>query len=160
MKKLLSLGVSLIIALTTIGCAGSLTEDDGLVIMTPYINEELGIRGVYPDDVSDQLHFEQSAVPLTLDEVYPLFIEQTDLEEFPKPVGRLKGIAFTWDLYTVETTLLDSGLETVRIDIALAERNMTTYFVLMITFPEDYDDHTRMYETIFTHAVYALAPLD
>jgi hypothetical protein len=160
MKKLLSLGVFVVMALAATGCAGSLDEDDGLVIMTPYINEELGTRGVQPDGMSDQLHFEQSAVPLSLDEVYPLFLEQTDLEEFPKPVGRLKGIAFTWDLYTVETTILNSGLDTVRIDIAVAERDMTTYFVLMITFPDDYDDHARMYETIFTHAVYALAPLE
>lgn len=160
MKKFLSLGVFLIIVFAATGCAGSLLGDDGLVIMTPYINEELGIRGVEPDGLSDRLHFEQSAAPLSLDEVYSLFIEQTDLEEFPKPVGRLKGIAFTWDLYTVETTILDSGLDTVRIDIAVAERDMITYFVLMITFPDDYDDHVKMYETIFTHAVYALAPLE
>jgi hypothetical protein len=159
-KKLLSLGYFLIIAFAVTGCAGSLAEDDGLVIMTPYINEELGIRGVDPEGLSDQLYLEQAAVPLSLDEVYSLFLEQTDLEEFTEPIGRLKGIAFTWDLYTVETTIPDIGLETVRIDTALAERDLTTYYVVMITFPDDYDDHAKMYETIFTHVVYALAPLE
>lgn len=160
MKKLLSLGYFLIIAFAATACAGSLAEDDGLVIMTPYINEELGIRGIEPEGFSDQFHLEQAAVPLSLDEVYSLFLEQTDLEEFTEPIGRLKGIAFTWDLYAVETTIPDTGLETVRIDTALAERDMTTYYVIMITLPEDYDDHARMYETIFAHVVYALAPLE
>jgi hypothetical protein len=127
--------------------------------MTPIINQEQGIRGIEPDGMADLLYFSQESVPASIDEIYPVLLEQLDLEEFPPPYDRLSGTAFTWDLYTVETIIPDSGLEMVRIDIALAERDITTYLVAMLTFPDDYNDHARMYETIFTHAVYALAPL-
>jgi len=123
------------------------------------INREYGIRGIEPNGMAGLLYFSQESVPVTMDVLYPVLMEQTGLEEFPQPYDRLSGTAFTWDLYTVETIIPDSGLEMVRIDIALAERDITTYLVAMLTFPDDYNNHARMYETIFTHAVYALAPL-
>ena len=159
-KKLALFGFILIIPFAVLGCASPQVEhDDGLIIMTPMINREQGIRGVVPDGIENLLVFTQESVPATMDELYPMFLEQTGLDELPQPYDRLSGTAFNWDLYTVETIMPGSGLETVRIDIALTEQDMTTYFVAMISFPDDYNEHARMYETIFTHAVYALAPL-
>jgi hypothetical protein len=161
MKEKLFLGVlaGMLFALTA--CAGSQAEHgDGVIIMTPYVSEEYGIRGAWPDGMPQESFFQQESVPLPLDEFYPLALARTDLVELPEPVGSYRGTAFTWDLYTFETRLADLGAETVRVDLAVSGNDSITYFVALVTQPDDYIANAPLYETAFTHALYALAPLE
>jgi len=160
-KKKLLLGAlaGMLVALTA--CAGSQAEHgDGVIIMTPYASQEQGVRGAWPDGMPQESFLQQESVPLPLDEFYPLALAQTDLVELPEPVGSYRGTAFTWDLYAFETRLADVGPETVRVDLAVAGSDATTYYVVLVTRPDDYIANAPLYEAAFTHAVYALAPLE
>jgi hypothetical protein len=42
----------------------------------------------------------------------------------------------------------------------VAGSDSITYFVALVTRPDDYEANASLYETAFTHAVYALAPLE
>jgi hypothetical protein len=46
------------------------------------------------------------------------------------------------------------------VDLALTEDGERAYLVALATLPDDYNAHAPLYDTVFTHVVYALAPLD
>ena len=153
--------------------------DSGSVALKPFSNQELGIQGVVPHgcaQVSSDT-FEcanlapeqgfmllvQSAVPGTMDDVVALVLDKTSFSRLPELADRYRGKAFTWDLYTGETQLTDAGDdagETVHLNLALAEGDSAAYLVALVTLPEAYDANPVLYDTIFTHAAYVLAPLE
>lgn len=161
LKKMLMFALLLGTILALAACTGSVAEDHGgVIIMEPFTSEEFGIRGIVPASLPDQFALVQQSFPATKDELTPVLLAQANLKELPEPTGSYKGSAFTWDLYTFETQIEDVSPDMVRVDLALAEGDSASYLIALVTLPGDYDANAPMFETIFLHAVYALAPLD
>ena len=178
-SKLCTIALALVL-LVTAACSPALPQgDSGSVALFPFFNQELGIQGVVPHGCAqvssdtfectnltpeqDFAVLVQSTVPGTLDDLVALVLDQTGFSELPQPTDRYRGRAFTWDLYTGETQLSDAAaaaIGTVHLDLALAEGDSAAYIVALVTLPEAYNANPVVYDTIFTHAVYALAPLE
>ena len=161
MKKNLLLSILASALLVVMGCTVSLPEgDSGSILLTPFVDKELGIQGVAPQQGwTDQAELIQYSLPGTIDDVIALVLDQTSLTELPEPVGSYKGKALTWDLYTFNVQSQEVGPEAVRVDLALAEDESAAYLVALAVLPDAFDANAALYETIFTHAIYALAPL-
>lgn len=180
MRGRLSFVALALVLLAAAACGSALPQgDSGLVALIPFFSQELGIQGVVPHGCTqvgsdtfectnltpdqDFVVLVQSAVPGTMDDLVAIVLDQTDFSELPELAGRYRGKAFTWDLYTGETRLTDAGGaadETVHLDLALAEGDSAAYIVALVALPEAYNAKPVLYDTIFTHAVYALAPLE
>jgi len=165
------------LVLAAAGCSFALPEgESGSIPLMPVFNEELGIQGVVLAGCSREdadshdcssvtpdegvLQIVQARIPGSLDDLVGLVMESTALSQLPEASGRYKGSAFTWDLYGFETQLKDVGPVTLRVDLALAEDDAAGYLVAIVTLPDDYESHATWYDTVFTHVVYALAPLE
>jgi hypothetical protein len=160
-KKMLMLAFLLATILAVAACTGPAAENhSGVIIMEPFTSEEFGICGIVPAGLPDQFALIQQSFPGTKDELTPVLLAQANLKELPESTGSYKGRTFTWDLYTFETQIKSVGPEIVRVDLALAEDDSASYLVALVTLPGDYDANVPMFETIFVHAVYALAPLE
>lgn len=161
MKKNLLLGILASALLVVTGCTVSLREgDSGSILLTPFVDEELGIQGVAPQQGwTDQAELVQYSLPGTIDDAIAIVLDQTSLTELPEPVGSYKGKALAWDLYAFETQVTDVGPQTLHLELALAEDESAAYLVALAVLPDAYDASAALYETVFTHAVYALAPL-
>ena len=66
----------------------------------------------------------------------------------------------TWNLFEIEGQIYDAGPGIYRMDLALAQDSSRFYLVALITRPDEYTAYAAMYEAVFTHALYALQPLD
>jgi hypothetical protein len=177
--KLCTVALALVL-LVAVACGPALRQgDSGSVALIPFFNQELGIQGVVPHGCAqvssdtfecanltpeqDFVVLVQSAVPGTLDDVVALVLDKTSFSKLPELADRYRGKAFTWDLYTGETRLTDAGDaadETVHLELALAEGDTAAYIVALVALPEAYNANPVLYDTIFTHAVYGLVPLE
>jgi hypothetical protein len=163
--------------LILMACTTSLAEgDSGSIALMPFFSEEFDIQGVVPvacnqgepgdfecpdlTPAQSPAYLFQKFLPGTLDELIPLLLDDLSLKKLPEPNGSYKGMAFTWDLFTFEAQIWDLGPEIFRLDLALTEDGERAYLVALVTLPDDYNAHAPLYDTVFTHAVYALAPLD
>jgi hypothetical protein len=162
MKRRRLVGTLVLILLAAKACSLSLAGgDSGSVALVPYFNEELGIRGVEPlQGWTDQAQLVQLSFPGTTDELIAKVLADISLTQLPEPTGSYKGTTFIWDLYAFEAQIIDVGSEVFRVDLALAEGDSASYLVALATLPDAYDADAPLYETVFTHAVYALAPLE
>lgn len=177
MKKHWLSGMLAGLLLVLTACSTSLPEGkSGSIALLPFFDQEMGIRGVVPHGCSQAqpgtvecanlisgqgpVVLVQQAAPVPLDELMDLVLASTTLELLPEPTGSYKGAAFTWDLYAMETQLKDVGTVTVRLDLALAEDDSSCYLIAMVTLPEDYEANTALLETVYTHALYSLSPLE
>ncbi len=177
MKKHWLAGVLAGLLPVLMACSASLpVGKSGSIALLPFFHQEMGIRGVVPhgcnqaqpgtvecpDLISGQVPvvLVQQSAPVPLDELIDAVLASTALQQLPEPTGSYKGTAFTWDLYAGQTQIKDLGPVTVRLDVALAEGDSASYLVAMVTLPEDYEANTALLQTVFTHAVYSLAPLD
>jgi hypothetical protein len=160
MSRHLFLCVPLIALVGLTACGGSpQQENGGWVGMTPYVNEESGLRGLMPQQGwSDEAQLVLGSAPVGLDELAAEVVRQTDLQELPPALGTYTGRAFTWNLYSFECHLPDfDPLLTVK--LAQAEGESASYFVVLAALPQAYEANPSLYETVFRHAVYALEPL-
>jgi len=89
-----------------------------------------------------------------------LLLKETDLSALPEAAGRFKGKAFTWTLYEFESHLEELPVGIVHFDMAVAESEATTYVVALLALPDAYDANRAMYNTVYTHALYALEPME
>jgi hypothetical protein len=162
MKKHLILSTLVGVLLIITACASSLSaHDGGAIAMVPFVDPEAGIRGARPlDGWTDQGELVVGSFPGPMDEVIAALLAQVSLDALPMPRGTYRGTAFTWDLYTFQAQIEGAGTETFRIDLALAEGESTSYYVALAMRPEAYDDNPALYEAVFVHAVYALAPVE
>ena len=144
-------------------CSASLPQGtSGSIALIPFWDEEQGIQGVQPLEgwSEEAAELVQSAVPGSRQDVVALILAQTDLSTLPESTGRFKGKAFAWDLYTFETHLAEVPVDIVHVDLAVAESGSTTYAVVLVALPAAYDADPELYDTIFTHALYALEPME
>jgi hypothetical protein len=174
MKRVLSFGLlgSLILSLT--GCAVLPPADgSGLVVMTPYANHDLAVRGVMPwgwiavdsgqwirgETETDMASLVQVSIPeVTRDEAIDLFLTQLGLESLPDSTGTYRSPHLEWTLFDFEMEQAPIGVLTVR--GALAEGDSACYAILLAAPAADYEEDRALFDTIFVHAVHGLAPLD
>lgn len=142
------------------GCAVSLPPGEkGVVAMIPFWDEQNGIHGVRPlDGWSEEAMILEQSFPGSRDELGALLAEQTDLISLPQSRGVYRGAHLSWELYTFHTQLQDAPPGIYRVDMGVAEQDGVQYFVLLVCVSTTYDQHARMYKTVFEHALYALQP--
>jgi hypothetical protein len=162
MKDILVLSTLVGVVLTMTACGVSLsTQGSGAIAMVPFVDAEAGIRGVRPvEGWTDQGALATDSVPGTMDDAIALALSRVALDALPPSRGTLKGSAFIWELRTLSAQVEGAGTDTWRIDLALAEGNSAAYLVVLIVRPDAYDDSRALYDTVFEHATYALAPLE
>ncbi len=175
MKRNLLLGLLAGLLLIVTGCSAPQDADDpGVIPFIPFFNEDLGIQGIAPLACSQGnpgtfecgelfpgqtvLEIVQQPYPGPKPELISMALAQLSIEELPAATGSTKGAAFTWDLYQFEAQLLELGPTTLHLDLALAEDDERSYFVAMVTLPDEYDAHPVPFDIIFQHAVYSLSP--
>ena len=143
-------------------CSASLPQGtSGSIALIPFWNEEQGIQGVQPlEGWTEEAQLRQLAVPGSREDVISLILPQINLSVLPESAGRFRGKAFTWDLYTFESHLEEVPVDTLHFDLAVAESGSTTYIVALLTLPDAYDANPALYDTLFTHALYALEPME
>lgn len=154
--------IVLSLALLVTACGGwGADHGSGTVIMAPFVDEQFGIRGNAPaEGWAERAVLLQQSFSGTTDELPTLLVEETDLIHLPRSIGTYRGSALTWQLYKFETQLQSADPGIYRVDMGLAEGEAAIYFVTLVTMPMEYEDHAALYESVFTHAMYALAPLE
>ena len=164
MRRARSLLVILILASTVAitACSFSLPEaTDGSIALIPFWDEEQRIQGIQPmEGWSEEALLRQIAIRSSPGEARALILEQTNLSALPESRGQYRGKAFTWDLYMFESSLEEVPGTILHFDLAVAKRDSTTYVVGLIALPDAYDANQAMYEAVFTHATYALEPME
>jgi hypothetical protein len=153
--------IVLSLALLVSACGGwGADHGSGTVIMAPFVDEQFGIRGNAPaEGWAERAALLQQSFPGTTDELLPLLVEQTDLIGLPKSVGTYKGRALTWQLYRFATQLQGTPPGIYRVDMGMAQGEAAIYIVTLVTMPMEYEDQAALYESVFTHAMWALTPL-
>jgi hypothetical protein len=143
-------------------CSFSLPEGaEGSIALIPFWDEEQGIQGVQPmEGWSEEATLRQVAVPFSSEEAIALLLKETDLSALPEATGRFKGMAFTWTLYEFESHLEELPVGILHFDMAVAESESTTYVIGLLALPDAYETNRTMYDTIYTHALYAFEPME
>jgi hypothetical protein len=150
------------VLLTAGACSASLPQSArGSIALVPFWNQEMGIQGVEPlQNWSEQAELVQISVPGSLDDVVAIALEQTSITQLPEPSSIYKGKAFTWSLWSTETQIKGAGPGALHVDLALTEGESAAYLVALVVRPDAYDANPALYDTVFTHALYALQPLE
>lgn len=173
MRKRLFLGILAGVLLSLTACATP-SADIGVIAMVPFANDTTGIRGVAPagwaepesgtftsvTPLMEQSQLHQKSFPGSVDELAPALMAEIGVDELPSGAGIFKGSSFTWDLYEFELQIEDSGTETYRARLAMAEGESASYFIAVAATLDAHDANAPLLDTVFTHALYALAPLD
>ena len=156
----------LVAALLLTACDASLPQGaSGHIALIPFWDEEQGIQGVQPLEGWDEdTRLIQVAFPVDSQEALAQIQAETDLTALPPSTDTFKGKAFTWQLYTFESRLKGAPVDSVHFDLAVADADSgtsgMTYFVVLLSLPEKYRANPGLYDTIFTHVVYALEPIE
>jgi len=143
-------------------CSFSLPEGvDGSIALIPFWDEEQGIQGVQPmEDWSEEATIRQIVVPFSSEEAMALLLKETHLSALPEAAGRFEGKAFTWTQYEFESHLEELAVGILHFDMAVAESESTTYVIALLALPDAYETNRALYNTVYTHALYALEPLE
>jgi hypothetical protein len=162
-RKTVLLPILILAGMLAIGaCSFQLPEGaEGSMPLIPFWDEEQGIQGVQPmEGWNEEAVLRQVAIPFSPEEATALLLEQTGLSALPESTGRYQGKAFTWDLYEFESNLEDVPGGILHVDLAVAEIDSTAYVVALLALPDAYDVNRAMYNTVYTHALYALEPME
>lgn len=173
MRKRLFPGILAGVLLSLTACAAP-SADIGVIAMVPFASDDFGIRGVAPAGWAEpeagrfdcggpplgDAQLLQKSFPGSVDELAPALMTEIGVDELPRRAGIFKGSSFTWDLYAFELQIEDSGTETYRARLAMAEGESASYFVAVAAMLDAYDANAPLLGAVFTHALYALAPLD
>ena len=156
----------LVAALSLTACSISLPQGaSGHIALIPFWDEGQGIQGVQPlEGWSEETRLVQIALPASSQEALAQILAETDLSTLPESTGTYKGKAFTWDLYTFESRLEGAPVDSVHFDLAVAETESATppgtYIVMLLSLPDNYRANPAFYDSVFTHVVYALEPME
>ena len=156
----------LVTALALSACSASLPRGtSGYIALVPFWDEEQGIQGVQPlEGWDEETRLIQVAFPAGSQEAFAELLTETDLSTFPESTGTYNGKAFTWDLYTFESRLEGAPVDSVHFDLAVAETESATsprtYIVMLLSLPGNYRANPALYDSVFTHVVYALEPME
>jgi hypothetical protein len=132
--------------------------------MVPRVDEEAGMRGLWPAALPDGVHFVAVSLPMTPRELEDLALANSNLHVFPELVGVYEGDWFRWDLYSYYARMNDLGPQLMRVELALTTSEEgsepVTRYIGLVTPPEIYDAHAAELEAMFLHALDAAAPLE
>jgi hypothetical protein len=145
----------------------ALAQAQERVTLLPYSSEAYGIAGVIPEgwtdvgggivvrqrDANDPVVLAQQSALATSADVLDSLLPQLRLNERPTSVGTYEGAALTWTLYQVDVAV---GVVALRVDLALAAADGTTYIVLLQAPADEYD---ALHASVFLPALDAFAPL-
>ena len=137
----------------------------GYIGLMPYWDEQQGIQGVHPlEGWAEDIRLIQAAVPMDTEGATAELRAQTGLTDLPASTGTLKGKALTWEIYTFESPLKGADVDLVHFQVAVAESgdgtSGPTYIAMLLSLPEDYQAGPEFYDSVFTHVVYALEPME
>ena len=151
----------LLLVLGLISCTTSLDKDSqGWVLMRYYTNQEKGLSGIEAVDLGENAQLVQEAFPGSRAEMVSATLESTILDEFPESTGSYQGAALSWDLYSFDTEIPELGPFEVHIDIALTGDDSQGYYVALVALPEDYEEFSEKYRSVFLHTIYSLSPYE
>lgn len=134
------------------------------VEMEPFSSEIFGFQGMIPagweevspgayargDSALDVATILIQAAPMGADMLLGLLSSQLGLSAPPESIGEREANGLTWTLYAVE-------IQTIPVDLALAESEGVSFIVLLQSDP---DEHDALYEAVFLPAIDALVPLE
>lgn len=135
------------------------------ITLVPFTDESFGIQGVMPEgwsqaqsgiyvrgsSATDTTLIVFQAAPVAQMELVSILTQQMGLEGEIESVGTYESATFTWDLYSeaIESPALGTGIA----DLALANADGKTYFVMLVTSADEYEG---LHESIFIPAIDAL----
>ena len=136
------------------------------ITLTPYTDATFNVSGLVPEGwnnvapgiyarataPTDTTLIAQQAAPIPLERMWASLLPQMRLDEVPESSGTLETEVLSWALYDVEVTVSDI---TIAIDVAVAEKDGTSYVVLMQT---SEDEHEALHEQVFLPVVNAFTP--
>jgi pimeloyl-ACP methyl ester carboxylesterase len=135
------------------------------LVLEPFVDKERGFSGLVPagweehapanlsrgTTALDPTYFVLEASKNSADEVFGNLIGQLGLDPAPEPVASAEVGSFTWDFYRFERPGGNVA------DLAIAGVGEGTYFVYVVSAP---DEHDSLYQQLFLPAVEAMAPLE
>lgn len=165
MRKILGLMLLLVMAIPTLAQFG--VEDE--ITFTPFMLVQFDLQGLRPTQWREQSNaagvylrardeLDLTAIIIqaregTADEFLALIQEQFALETLPESVESIETDFFTWNLYTFER---QQNIQTLTVDMAVAEYEGSTYYVLMQT-PDVFYEH--LHEALFLVTLETLSPI-
>ena len=156
----------LVATLSLTACSVSLPQGaSGHIALVPFWDEEQGIQGVQPlDSWAEETRLIQAALPAGSQDALAQLLAETDLTALPASTGTFKGKTLTWDLYTFDSRLEGAPVDSVHFDLAVAKADTgtspATYIVMLLSLPDSYWANPALYDSVFTHVVYALEPME
>jgi hypothetical protein len=130
----------------------------GAVKLKPFENQQFGIKGVVPDgwkestpgvyQGSTSIALLEQALPVPRDSLLQLLASQFKLDKAPPSSGTRKANGLAWSLY-------EFTIQGQPIDLALAEKDRTTYLVLLVS---DASEHQTLYDQVFLPVIDAYTP--
>jgi len=79
--------------------------------------------------------------------------------ETPATSGTYRSLAYSWQVYSGGSQVFEAGSQQLHLDVGLAEDGSRAYVVALLTVPQHYEEHTKMYQSVFRHAMYAFEPM-
>jgi hypothetical protein len=165
MRKILWFILLLLMAIPT----AAQFEADAEITFTPFMYVQFDLQGLRPAEWQEQANAagvysrSRDGVDLTAiiiqaregtsDGFLALIQEQFALDNRPEVIDSLDTDFFTWDLYVFER---QQGIQTLIVDMAVAEYEGRTYYVLMQTAETFYDN---LHEVLFLVSVESLSPI-
>ena len=123
-------------------------------------NQEKGISGVEPVDLGEDVQLVQDVFPGSLEELKAEILKSTIPEELPVDTGTYQGSKLTWEVSIGETQIPDLGPFTVTALLGIAADETASYFVVLVTLPERYEENADKYQSVFYHTLYAFSPIE
>jgi pimeloyl-ACP methyl ester carboxylesterase len=134
------------------------------VEMEPFTNEAMGITGLAPagwteagpgvytraTSALDVATLIEQAAPATAEVLLAGLMAQLGLDEAPSSTGEREANGLTWTLYELH-------VQTVSVDIALAESDG---LVLIVLLQSAQDERDGLYEAVYLPAIDALVPIE
>lgn len=172
--KLLGKWMALALVLALIGAAAPVWAQDAtaeatpeVIALIPHTEAGFGYETVVPDgwtsvgngvfarqsSPSDGTLIAQQSAPIAANALLTAILPQLALTTAPESVGTYTGQALEWTLYAID---VNAGTVTVKVDLALAEQDGTTYLVILQTLPDEYD---ALHTSVFLPTLDAFAPL-
>jgi uncharacterized protein len=138
----------------------------GPITLVPFNDPAYGVEGLLPEgwakaapgiymrgeSQSDSAVLAVQAAPLSADELFTALLPQFGLTEVPDVSGETETDAFAWSDYAFE---VESPLGALALRLSLAERDGTTYLVLLQASPDEVE---ALSEAVFEPVREALRP--
>ena len=118
----------------------------------------MGISGVEPVDLGEDVELVQEVFPGSLEELKAEILKSTIPEGLPAYTGTYQGSKLTWEVSIGETQIPDLGPFTVTALLGIAADETASYFVLLVTLPERYEEDADKFQSAFFKKLKSIKP--